>query len=142
MNTDGIFITNPKRKFRYKKDVKFKTSKIGRAYITDSILSYFEKHYRENLEIEDYKTITGKGCIYNGQAGSGKTMKLVELVREALEDGKSPLVFSFTNKAVENVKDRLLQKGISESIRFVIHSIATFVNGMEEILTVWRIKRY
>ena len=35
-NTDGIFISNPKKSFRNKKDVKFSTKKIGRPYVTDS----------------------------------------------------------------------------------------------------------
>ena len=58
--------------FRNKKDVKFSTKKIGKAYATDSKLSYFEKHYRENLDYDSYKVEGGKGGIFNGQAGSGK----------------------------------------------------------------------
>ena len=104
-NTDGI--SNPKKSFRNKKDVRFSTKKIGKAYITDSELVYFEKHYRENMDMSDYKRETGRGCIYNGQAGSGKTTKLCKMVQEA----KKPLVLAFTNKAVENVKNRLIQTG-------------------------------
>lgn len=57
----------------------------------------------ENMNMEDYKIAKGNGCIYKGQASSGKTTKLCEKVKEA----KNPIVLSFTNKAVENVKDRL-----------------------------------
>ena len=39
-NTDGIFIKNPKMTFKSKKNVKFSTNKIGKAYVTDSKLSY------------------------------------------------------------------------------------------------------
>ena len=88
-NTDGIYITNPKVQFKNKKDVKFSTKRIGRAYVTDSELVYFEKHYRENMDVSDYKSETGKGCIYNGQAGSGKTTKLCKMVQET----ERPLVF-------------------------------------------------
>ena len=106
-NTDGIYISTPKKSFRNKKDVKFSTEKIGRSYITDSELVCFEKHYRENMDITDYKIETGRGCIYNGQAGCGKTTKLCELVEKA----KNPLVLAFTNRAVENVKNRLIKNG-------------------------------
>jgi len=73
-NTDGIYIKNPKLKFKNKKDVKFKTDNIGKPYNTDSKLTYFEK--RENLCIKDYMIETGNGCIYNGKAGSGETERL------------------------------------------------------------------
>lgn len=109
-NTDGIYISNPKKSFRNKKGVKFSTKKIGRSYVTDSELVYFEKHFRENMDITDYKIETGKGCIYNGQAGSGKTAKLCEMVKKA----KNPLVLAFTNKAVENVKNRLIKMGYNK----------------------------
>ena len=106
-NTDGIYISNPKVSFKNKKDVRFSTKKIGKAYVTDSTLTYFEKHYRENIDISDYTSENGKGCIYNGQAGSGKTSLLCKKVKQT----ENPLVLSFTNKAIENVKSRLIQTG-------------------------------
>ena len=104
-NTDGIFMTNPDPEFKLKnkKDVKFKLKHIGEPFITDTELVYFEKKYRENLDIESYKTTSGNGCIYIGQAGSGKTTKLCEMVKET----ENPLILSFTNKAIENIKERL-----------------------------------
>ena len=105
-NTDGIYITNPKKSYKNKKDVKFSTKKIGRAYVTDSVLVYFEKHFRENM-VELDEVEFGRGMIYNGQAGSGRTTKLCEKVFQA----ENPIVLSFTNKAVENVKDRLIKNG-------------------------------
>lgn len=104
-NTDGIYISDPKKSFKNKRDVKFSTKKIGKAYVTDSSLVYFEKHYRENMDISDYKIESGKGCIYNGQAGSGKTTKLCRMVQET----DKPLILSFTNKAIENVKKRIIR---------------------------------
>ncbi|XP_068723522.1 uncharacterized protein [Montipora capricornis] len=98
-NTDGIYITNPKKMFKNKKDGKFTTNKIGRTYVTDTRLAYFEKHYRENVDMTD-ETENGKGCTVNSQAGSGKTSLLFEMVLKA----KNPIVFSFTNKAVQDVK--------------------------------------
>ena len=109
-NTDGIYITNPKRTFKNKRYVKFSTKKIGKAYVTDSDLSYFEKHYRENMDISFYKVESGKGCIFNGQAGSGKTHRLCKMVMKA----ENPIVLAFTNKAVENVKNRLCKMGFDK----------------------------
>ena len=103
-NTDRIYISNPKVSFKNKKDVKFSTKKIGKAYVTDSELVYFEKHFRENINISDYTPENGRGCIYNGQAGSGKTSLLCKKVKQT----ENPLVLSFTNKAIENVKSRLI----------------------------------
>ena len=102
-NTDGIFVTNPKIEFPHKKSVKFEIKNIGNAYRTDSKLTYFEKKYRENLDMDGYETVMGKGEIVSGQAGSGKTTELCKRVAEC----EIPLVLSFTNKAIENVKQRL-----------------------------------
>ena len=113
-NTDGIFITNPKVILKNKKDVVFDIKNIGKAYITDSPLCYFERHYRENMDFECYKAVEGKGCIYNGQAGSGKTTKLCKMVMKT----DKPIVLSFTNKAVQNVKDRLRKMGCDSSKPF------------------------
>ena len=44
-NTDGTYITNSKTTFKNKKDVKFKTKHIGKAFMTDDKPKYFEKHY-------------------------------------------------------------------------------------------------
>ena len=103
INTDGIFITNPKVHLKNKKDVKFKTNYIGRAYVTDSKLSYFEKHNRENLNFDDNKCEISKGCIFLGGPGCGKNYRLCGMISRC----ENPLVLSFTNKAIENVKDRL-----------------------------------
>lgn len=76
--------------FRNKNDVTFSTKKIGKAYVTDSELSYFKKHYRENMTY-DYNSKFGKGCISNGQPGSGITTKLNKMVRES----SNSLILSF-----------------------------------------------
>ena len=106
--TDGFYVTEPKVTYPNKKDVKFKVKNIDNAYVTDSNPTYFEKHYRENMDTNDYKTQTGTGCIYYGEAGCVKTTKLCKMVLTA----QNPIVLSFTNKAVENVKESL--KGICD----------------------------
>ena len=55
---------------------------------TDSNVTYFEKHYRENLNPDNYTDYMGNGTIYYGGAGCGKTYKLCQLASEA-EDHSS-----------------------------------------------------
>ena len=64
---------------------------------------YFEKHYRNNFDPDDYTDFVGDGAIFCGQAGCGKTTKLIKLAAEAT----NPIILSFTNKAIENVKSRI-----------------------------------
>ena len=64
------------------------------------------------MDMSDYKLETGRGCIYNGQAGSGKTTELCKMIQET----DKPLVLSFTNKAVENVKEKLIQTGYEKEV--------------------------
>ncbi|XP_068677184.1 uncharacterized protein [Montipora foliosa] len=117
-NTDGIFITNPRCILKNKKDVEFDIKNIGQAYITDTPCCYFERHYRENMDFDSYKAEIGEGCIYNGQAGSGKTTKLCKMVIKT----DKPLVLSYTNKAVQNVKDRLKKMGGNPNVCYTFDS--------------------
>ena len=57
------------------------------------------------MDIKDYNVEIGNGYIFIGQAGSGKTTKLCNMVKNE----ENPLVLSFTNKAIENVKSRLIK---------------------------------
>ena len=117
-------MSNPKMKLENKKDVEFTLDTIGRPYITDSKVSYFEKHYRQNLNIEDYQSVKGNGCIHN--FGSGKTTLLCNMVKTDLEaDPSKPLVLDFTNKTVQNVKSMLGIKLEANSI--CTHSIAVLL---------------
>lgn len=69
-------------------------------------ITYFEKNFRENLHILDFNTIRAGGIVYNGQAGSENTHKLMEM----LIHEKNPLVLSYTNKAAQNVKEGLTKR--------------------------------
>lgn len=53
VNTDGVFMTNSKYQYPNKKDVKFEVSNIGKTFETDSPATYFQKHYRENLYLDN-----------------------------------------------------------------------------------------
>ena len=109
--------------FKNKKDVKFSTKKIGKAYVTDNELVCFEKHYRENMDMSDYKMENGRGCIYNAQAGSGKTTKLCKMVQET----KKPIVLSFTNKAIQNIKNRLIKNGLDkDDVNKICHTFDSY----------------
>ena len=123
-NTDGIFVTNPLINFPDKKSMKFEIKNIGKAYRTDSKLVYFEKKYRENLDLDSYEIVTGTGQIVNGQAGSGKTTLLCKMVSEC----EKPLVLSFTNKAIENVKQRLRKtKNNKHDPNKICHTLDSFL---------------
>ncbi len=75
------------------------------------------------MYMTDYKIETGTGAIFTRGAGCGKTTKLCKMVQEV----KSPLVLAFTNKAVENVKSRLIKIGIEkEEVNKICHTFDSY----------------
>ena len=103
INTDGVFMTNPKNQYPNKKDVKFTTDSIGQIFQTDSPAVYFEKHYKENFNPDNYTDYVGNGVIYFDGTGCGKTYRLCQKALAA----DDPIILSFTNKAIQNVKSVL-----------------------------------
>ena len=101
INTEGIFMTNPKHKYPNKKDVEFDVEHIGKIFQTDTPATYFEKRYGENFNPDNYTDYVGNGAIYCGGAGCGKTYRLCKKASEA----QNPIILSFSNKAIENVKE-------------------------------------
>ena len=72
INTDGFFMTNPKHKYNNKADVKFHVKNIGKPFVTNGHPTYFDKHYRENLDYESYTDkISKTGKTLYGYAGCG-----------------------------------------------------------------------
>lgn len=61
-----------------------------------------EKKYRNNIE-SDYVIETGKGKMIIGGAGCGKTTRLIEDATKS----KNPIIFSFTNQSVSDIRNRL-----------------------------------
>ena len=51
---NGISLTNPKHQYPSKNHIKFTTDSIGQIFQTDSPATYFEKHYRENFDPDNY----------------------------------------------------------------------------------------
>ena len=109
-------------KLKHKKDVKFETKIIGKAFKTDSRLFYFEKHYRDNLNITDYKDLIGSSRIYNGKAGCGKTTRLCKKIVKS----ENSICFSFTNKATENVKEKLRRDHNYEDVNKICHAFDSY----------------
>lgn len=108
INTDGFIIQNPRVLFKHKKDVKFDIKCIGKPFVTDSEFSYFEKKYRDNIDITQYDDVLGDGFIFKGKAGCGKTSLLCNMV---IKENK-PLILSYTNKSIQNVKSRLIKNDV------------------------------
>ena len=74
------------------------------------------------MDMLDYTMENGRGCIYNGQAGSGKTTKLCKMV----QDAKNPIVLAFTNKAIENVKSRLRRSQTEVNSDNICHTFDSY----------------
>jgi len=70
---------------------------------------------------DDYEAESGKGIVFVGQAGSGKTTLLCQMVK----NDKNSLVLSFTNKAIENVKERLTKMEIG-NVNEICHTFDSY----------------
>lgn len=62
VNSDRVFMTNPKHQYPNKKDVVFSTDQIGKVFTTNSECLYFEKHNRNNFDPDDYTDFCGRRC--------------------------------------------------------------------------------
>ena len=107
INTDGFNILNPCAIYKHKKDVVFDTSCIGKPNESVPNYNYMERHYRDNININEFENTIGEGIIHIGVPGSGKTYKLCDMVMNS----NDPIVLSFTNKAIANCKERLTKRG-------------------------------
>ena len=77
------------------------------------------------MNINEYKPQMRSDCIYYGEAGCGKTTKLCKMALKA----KHPILLSFTNKAVENVK-KTLQKCMMKMKRSIIYISMNNINAI------------
>ena len=72
----------PKNQYPNKKDVEFTTDSIGQIFQNNSPATYFEKHYRENFNPDNYTDYVGNGVIYHSGAGCGKTYRLCKMAQK------------------------------------------------------------
>lgn len=119
-------MTNPRYKYKNKANVKFEVKHIGKPFVTNCQPTYFEKHYRENLDYDCYTDKVSKtGKILYGQAGCGKTTQLCQLI---YENAQNALLLSHTNKAVVNIKNSLKKsyKMSPEDINRICHTFESY----------------
>ena len=77
----------------------------------DSELCYFERRNRENnMDVNNY--VPQKGTYRNRFLWSGRVRKDAEALRNGPRVKASYIVLSFTNKACENVRQRLSDMGV------------------------------
>ena len=84
------------------------------------IPSFIEKNYRKDIDISEYTLKRGKGILITGGAGCGKTTKLINDAKES----KNPIIFSFTNKAVDNIRSR-----VDDNLKSKVHTFDSYFNG-------------
>ena len=120
-NTDAVYCENPWKEYPIKsKEEKFTTDMIGKVYQKiGGFPSMIDKSYRKNIDINDYKIEPGKGTSITSGAGYGKTTKLINDAKES----KNPIIFSFTNKAVDNIRSR-----VDDSLKNKVHTFDSYFN--------------
>lgn len=103
INTDDFFLWPI-----FKTHIETKRMSILKSNILASHLKQTRHpHILKNIIERIWLLVTfwiyeGDSCIYYGQAGCGKTTKVVKLALTA----KDPIILSFTSKAIENAKSR------------------------------------
>lgn len=131
-------MTNCNNEYPNQKIVEFEIDYIGKIFQTDSNVTYFEKHYRENLNPGNYTDYVDNGTIYYGGAGCGKTYKLCQLATEA----EDLIILSFTNKATENVKSVLRKKYRNYELAMKCYTFDLYTSAiiMGEICQHWKVR--
>ena len=81
--------------------------------------SFIEKNYRKDVDIREHTLERGKGILITGGAGCGKTTKLINDAKES----KNPIIFSFTNKVVDNIRNR-----VDDNLTSKVHTFDSYFN--------------
>jgi superfamily I DNA and/or RNA helicase len=117
--------------------------------IENSIIAYpqvkqIEFHNKKIAEDYDQKEFITKamGLLYDentlfflgfGPPGSGKTEVITEVVRQCIDLGKRVLITSFTNVAVDNVMEKLLDQGLEEKLLRVVSEGKVKISKVDKI---------
>jgi len=93
----------------------------------------------DNNDAQDRAVRAAVGCedfaLVHGPPGTGKTYTIARAVRAAVERGDRVLLTAFTNRAVDNCLEALLDQGFDEFVRYGTES------GVTEAIDPWRLER-
>ena len=120
-NTDPVYCERPKKYYLIKnKEDKFTSDMIGKVFqkIGDTP-QFIEKNYHKDIDISEYTLERGKGILITGGPGCGKTTKLINDAKES----KNPIIFSFTNKSVDNIRSR-----VDNNLKSKVHTFDSYFN--------------
>ena len=122
-NTDTVYCVRPKKEYPIKnKEDKFTSDMTGKVFQKiGETPSLIEKSYRKDINIKEYILKRGKGVLVTGGAGCGKTTKLINNAKES----KNPIIFNFTNKAVDNIRSR-----VNDSMKNKVHTFDSYFNKL------------
>jgi len=93
----------------------------------------------DNNAAQDRAVRTAVGCedfgLVHGPPGTGKTYTIGRAVRAMVERGDRVLLTAFTNRAVDNCLEALLDQGFDSFVRYGTES------GVSEPIDPWRLER-
>ncbi|WP_263019351.1 AAA domain-containing protein [Natronobiforma cellulositropha] len=119
-----------------KGDARRKDVLFGRA---DPEFEPLEETFVENNAAQDEavrKAVGARDCaLIHGPPGTGKTYTIARAVRAMVDRGERVLLSAFTNRAVDNILEALLEQGVSEFVRVGSE------NGVRADMQAYRLER-
>ncbi|WP_436924151.1 AAA domain-containing protein [Halosimplex amylolyticum] len=98
-----------------------------------------DETYVPNNDAQDEAVRLAVGCedcaLIHGPPGTGKTYTLAHIVQALVEDGERVLLSAFTNRAVDNALEALVDQGFEEFVRVGTES------GVREDMQPYRLER-
>ena len=89
---------------------------------------YFESKFRENIkDLKEYEEVKSeKNTLNIGIAGSGKSTSLIKKYYDNIKKNKKCIMIAFTNKACENLRNRLKEEDKNN-----VHTFNSYLNISE-----------